>query len=96
VPSQAESVPSRPVHWNLLLNPGKDAMCDGEFQWVNFSEGFDVDDSRLQFSFKYIFSQHFDLCHLARTYPVRAVGKTRMYLRRKMVAFFELCSIKDN
>jgi hypothetical protein len=35
------------------------AMMGGEFQWgrrQNFTDGFSVDDYRIQFSFKYNFS----------------------------------------
>jgi hypothetical protein len=44
---------------NLLCVPVKNVMMGGEFQWIrreNNSDGFDVDDYRLQFSFKYSFS----------------------------------------
>jgi hypothetical protein len=44
---------------NLLCTPVKNAMMGGEFQWArreNFSDGFSVNDFRLQFSFKYNFS----------------------------------------
>jgi hypothetical protein len=44
---------------NLLVTPVKNVMMGGEFQWArreNFSDGFKVDDVRLQFSFKYNFS----------------------------------------
>jgi hypothetical protein len=47
---------------NLLWYPVKNAMAGLEFQWgrrENFSDGFAVDDFRLQFSAKYNFS--FDL-----------------------------------
>jgi hypothetical protein len=42
-----------------LLRSLKNVMMGGEFQWArreNFSDGFEVDDMRLQFSFKYSFS----------------------------------------
>jgi hypothetical protein len=44
---------------NLLYYPTKNVMMGGEFQWgrrVNFADGFEVDDFRIQFSFKYNFS----------------------------------------
>jgi hypothetical protein len=44
---------------NLLYYPVKNVLAGAEFQWghrKNFSDGFDVDDFRLQFSFKYSFS----------------------------------------
>jgi hypothetical protein len=44
---------------NLLFTPVKTVMMGGEFQWAhrkNFSDGFKVNDYRLQFSFKYSFS----------------------------------------
>jgi hypothetical protein len=44
---------------NLLTTPVKNVMMGGEFQWAhreNNSDGFKVDDVRLQFSFKYSFS----------------------------------------
>jgi hypothetical protein len=44
---------------NLLRAPLKNVMMGGELQWghrKNFSDGFEVDDVRLQFSFKYSFS----------------------------------------
>ncbi len=44
---------------NLLFTPVKNVMMGGELQWAhrqNFSDGFGVDDVRLQFSFKYSFS----------------------------------------
>jgi hypothetical protein len=44
---------------NLLCTPVKNVMIGGEFQWAhrhNFSDGFEVSDYRLQFSFKYSFS----------------------------------------
>jgi hypothetical protein len=42
-----------------LLRSLKNVMMGGELQWArreNFSDGFEVDDVRLQFSFKYSFS----------------------------------------
>jgi hypothetical protein len=42
-----------------LLRSLKNVMMGGELQWArreNFSDGFEVDDIRLQFSFKYSFS----------------------------------------
>jgi len=45
--------------FNLLLAPAKNVLYGGEFQWVNrsnFSDGFSVNDYRIQFSFKYSFS----------------------------------------
>ena len=42
-----------------LLRSIKNVMMGGELQWAqreNFSDGFDVDDIRLQFSFKYSFA----------------------------------------
>ncbi len=44
---------------NLLTTPVKNVMMGGEFQWArrdNFSDGFSVDDYRLQFSFKFSFA----------------------------------------
>ncbi len=44
---------------NLLHYPAKNVMLGGEFQWgnrENNSDGFSVDDYRIQFSFKYNFS----------------------------------------
>jgi len=44
---------------NLLYTPVKGVMAGGEFQYgkrKNFSDGFSVDDYRIQFSFKYNFS----------------------------------------
>jgi DcaP outer membrane protein len=43
---------------NLLFTPVKNVMMGGELQWgrrENFSDGFGVNDLRLQFSFKYSF-----------------------------------------
>src|SRR3954467_14198290 len=45
--------------FNLLYTPVKDVLIGGEFQWgrrENFSDGWSVDDYRLQFSVKYNFS----------------------------------------
>lgn len=47
---------------NLLWTPITNVMMGGEFQWGhrrNASDGFTFDDYRLQFSFKYSFSQTF-------------------------------------
>jgi hypothetical protein len=47
---------------NVLTTPVKNVMMGGEFQWIqrhNFSDGFTVDDVRLQFSFKYSFGMKF-------------------------------------
>jgi hypothetical protein len=47
---------------NLLWTPVKNVMMGGEFQYArrqNNSDGFSFDDYRLQFAFKYSFSQHF-------------------------------------
>jgi hypothetical protein len=44
---------------NLVLYPTKGVMMGGELQWgnrQNFSDGWSVDDLRIQFSFKYNFS----------------------------------------
>ena len=44
---------------NLLYYPAKNVMMGGEFQWghrENFADGFESDDYRIQFSFKYNFS----------------------------------------
>jgi len=44
---------------NILAMPVKNVMMGGEFQWArreNFSDGFSVNDLRVQFSFKYNFS----------------------------------------
>ena len=45
---------------NLLYYPTDKVMVGGEFQWgrrENFSDGFAVNDFRMQFSFKYNFSK---------------------------------------
>jgi DcaP outer membrane protein len=45
---------------NLLFYPADRVMVGGEFQWgrrENFSDGFGVNDFRMQFSFKYNFSK---------------------------------------
>jgi hypothetical protein len=45
--------------FNLLYTPMKNVLVGGEFQWgrrENFSDGWSVNDYRLQFSFKYNFS----------------------------------------
>ena len=47
---------------NLLYSPVPNAMVGGEFQWgrrENFSDGFESDGFKLQFSFKYNFSAKF-------------------------------------
>ena len=47
---------------NLLYTPIANVMFGGEFQWgrrANFSDGFSYDGYKLQFSFKYNFSQKF-------------------------------------
>jgi hypothetical protein len=47
--------------FNLLYTPVKDVMFGGEFQWgkrENFSDGFSVNDFRLQFSAKFNFGYH--------------------------------------
>jgi len=47
--------------FNVLYTPVKDVMFGGEFQWgkrENFSDGFSVDDFRLQFSAKFNFGYH--------------------------------------
>ena len=44
---------------NLLFTPVPNAMVGAELQWgrrTNFSDGFQSDDYKLQFSFKYNFS----------------------------------------
>jgi hypothetical protein len=44
---------------NLLYSPVKNVLMGGEFLWghrENYSDGFKVSDTRLQFSFKYSFS----------------------------------------
>jgi len=43
---------------NLLYYPAKNVMMGGEFQWgrrLNYTDGFNVNDYRLQFSMKYNF-----------------------------------------
>jgi len=47
------------VSGNLLYYPVPNVMVGGELQWgrrVNFSDGFEVDDVKAQFAFKYNFS----------------------------------------
>ena len=47
---------------NLLYYPWENVMMGGEFQFgrrVNFQDGFNVNDYRLQFSFKYSYSKLF-------------------------------------
>jgi hypothetical protein len=44
---------------NLLHYPAKNVMVGGEFEWgrrENFADGFESEDYRIQFSFKYNFS----------------------------------------
>jgi hypothetical protein len=46
---------------NVIWTPVTNVMMGGEFQYgrrANFSDNFSFDDYRLQFSFKYSFSQH--------------------------------------
>jgi hypothetical protein len=48
---------------NLLFYPVKKVMVGGEFQFgrrVNFSDGFNVNDYRMQFSFRYDWSKGFE------------------------------------
>jgi hypothetical protein len=45
---------------NLLYSPTNNVLTGGEFQFgrrVNFLDGFNTNDYRLQFSFKYSFSK---------------------------------------
>lgn len=47
---------------NLMYYPAKGVMMGPEFQWgtrENFSDGWDTEDYRIQFSFKYNFSKMF-------------------------------------
>lgn len=47
---------------NLLWHPTEKAMIGGELQWGrrdNFDDGFDTDQFRIQFSFRYNFSREF-------------------------------------
>jgi hypothetical protein len=49
---------------NLLYHPTKKVMMGGEFQFgrrVNFSDGFNTNDYRMQFSFKYDWDKSFKL-----------------------------------
>jgi hypothetical protein len=49
---------------NLLYHPTKKVMIGGEFQFgrrVNFSDGFNTNDYRMQFSFKYDWDKSFKL-----------------------------------
>jgi hypothetical protein len=49
---------------NLLYHPTKKVMIGGEFQFgrrVNFSDGFNANDYRMQFSFKYDWDKSFKL-----------------------------------
>jgi hypothetical protein len=48
---------------NLLYHPLKAVTIGGEFQFgrrVNFSDGFNVNDERVQFSFKYDWLKGFE------------------------------------
>jgi hypothetical protein len=48
---------------NLLFTPAKNIMMGGEFQWArrdNFSDGFNSDDFKMQFGFKYNYGVHFE------------------------------------
>ena len=48
---------------NLLFHPLKQVTVGGEFQFgrrVNFSDGFNVNDYKLQFSFRYDWSKGFE------------------------------------
>jgi DcaP outer membrane protein len=48
---------------NLLYHPIKAVTMGGEFQWgrrVNFRDGFNVNDYRIQVSFKYDFARNFE------------------------------------
>jgi hypothetical protein len=47
---------------NLLYSPVKDAMMGVEFQWGSrdgFFDGYNSTDTKVQFSFRYNFSQAF-------------------------------------
>ena len=47
---------------NLLATPAKNIMIGGEFQWArrdNFRDGFNSDDFKMQFGFKYNFGVQF-------------------------------------
>jgi hypothetical protein len=47
---------------NLLYHPIPKVTIGGEFQWgrrVNFSDGFNTNDYRMQFSFKYDWDKNF-------------------------------------
>jgi hypothetical protein len=51
--------PSAPALGNLLYYPAPNVMVGGELQWgrrENFSDGFQSDGFKVQFSFKYNFS----------------------------------------
>ena len=51
---------------NLLFHPVKAVTVGSEFQFgrrLNFSDGFNTNDYRLQFSFKYDWSKTFDFSH---------------------------------
>ncbi len=48
---------------NLLFSPIKNVMVGSEFEYgrrINFSDGFNANDYRIQFSFKYNFSKGFE------------------------------------
>ena len=48
---------------NLLFHPIPKVTMGGEFQWgrrLNFSDGFNVNDYRVQFSFKYDWGKAFE------------------------------------
>jgi len=48
---------------NLLYHPVKQVTIGGEFQFgrrVNFSDGFNVNDYKMQFSFRYDWSKGFE------------------------------------
>jgi hypothetical protein len=47
---------------NLLYNPVRNVTVGGEFQFgrrVNFNDGFNTNDYKLQFSFKYRWTKEF-------------------------------------
>ncbi len=64
-PTARRRTPTRRGHYalgNLLHYPVPNVMFGGELQWgrrENFSDGFHSDGLKLQFSFKYNFSQRF-------------------------------------
>jgi hypothetical protein len=48
---------------NLLYHPVKPVTMGGEFQWgrrINFADGFNVNDYKMQFSFRYDWSKSFE------------------------------------